>query len=266
MKKIFISADIEGTCGIIHWDETTMNKPDYAPFARQMSREVAAACAGAMAGGADEVLVKDAHDSARNIMAELLPRRTKLCRGWAQGLYCMMEGLTGDYDGAMFTGYHAAAGIDGNPLSHTMSLRIHEVRINGEIASELHINCLIAAMLGVPVRLVTGDRALCEWMGSVNPNVLTVPVNEGFGRGAISIHPEEAVERIRDAAERAMALDGALCQFPMPEGFAIDVCYREHAAARSAGLYPGCKQTGARTVRFETANYEDALRFFHFCL
>ena len=40
MKKIFLSADIEGTCGIIHWDETEKTKADYAPYARQMTREV----------------------------------------------------------------------------------------------------------------------------------------------------------------------------------------------------------------------------------
>ncbi|MDD4081715.1 MAG: M55 family metallopeptidase, partial [Eubacteriales bacterium] len=38
MKKLFVSADIEGTCGIAHWDETSRNRPDYAPYARQMTR------------------------------------------------------------------------------------------------------------------------------------------------------------------------------------------------------------------------------------
>ena len=51
MHRIFISADIEGTCGIAHWDETELGKAEYEPFRRQMTREVAAACAGATAGG-----------------------------------------------------------------------------------------------------------------------------------------------------------------------------------------------------------------------
>lgn len=42
MKKIFLSADIEGTAGIVHWDETETGKPLYDRFARQMTREVAA--------------------------------------------------------------------------------------------------------------------------------------------------------------------------------------------------------------------------------
>ena len=43
LNRIFLSADIEGTCGIAHWDETELDKPDYEPFRRQMTREVAAA-------------------------------------------------------------------------------------------------------------------------------------------------------------------------------------------------------------------------------
>ena len=47
MKKLFISADIEGTCGIANWNETEKNHADWAYFADQMTREVAAACEGA---------------------------------------------------------------------------------------------------------------------------------------------------------------------------------------------------------------------------
>ena len=42
--KIFISSDMEGTCGIVDWQETDKGKDLYERFAAQMSREVAAAC------------------------------------------------------------------------------------------------------------------------------------------------------------------------------------------------------------------------------
>ena len=67
--RLYLSADIEGTCGIADWAETeraTMD--DYRPFAAQMTAEVAAACEGAVAAGAEDILVKDAHDSARNLV------------------------------------------------------------------------------------------------------------------------------------------------------------------------------------------------------
>ncbi len=266
MKRIFLSADMEGTCGIANWDETNKNKPDYTYFANQMTREVAAACQGALDGGADETLVKDAHDSARNIDPSGLPEQAKIFRGWAGNLSSMMMGLETGFAGVIFTGYHSAAGINGNPLSHTMNTQNVFVKINGELASELMINSLTAAMLNVPVLMVTGDKALCEWITKVNPNILTVPVNEGTGRGALSIHPDLAVRRIRETAEKAMALDGSLCMFPMPPHFAVEICYKEHSAALSNSFYPGCVQMDSRTVRFETDEYMEVLRFFHFCL
>ena len=51
MKELFISADIEGTTGIASWDEASPSKPDYQYFQNQMTREVAAACEGALAAG-----------------------------------------------------------------------------------------------------------------------------------------------------------------------------------------------------------------------
>ena len=57
--KVFLSADMEGTCGIASWAETERSTPfDYAPLQKQMTREVAAACRGALAAGAEEVLVR----------------------------------------------------------------------------------------------------------------------------------------------------------------------------------------------------------------
>lgn len=266
MKKIFLSADMEGTCGINNWDETEKNKPDYAPFVQQMTREVAAACEGALAGGASELLVKDAHDSARNILADELPEPVKLLRGWTTGPLSMMAGLDESFSGVIFTGYHSAAYMNGNPLSHTMNTRNNYVKINGSLAPELMINSLSAAMLNVPVLMVTGDRMLCEWITSINPNILTVPVNEGTGRGTLAIHPREAVRRIRETAQRAMELDPKKCMFPLPKHFVVEINYKEHSAALSNSCYPGCVQADAKTVRFESDKYMDVLAFFHFCL
>lgn len=45
--NLFISSDIEGTCGIAAWSETRAGQADrgYAYFKQQMSREMAAAAA-----------------------------------------------------------------------------------------------------------------------------------------------------------------------------------------------------------------------------
>lgn len=258
--KLYLSADIEGTTGITLWDETENGHSRYPYFAEQMTREVAAACQGAMDAGCDEILIKDAHDSACNLIPTLLPEEARLFRGWGSDIMSMMAGLEKDCDGVIFTGYHSGAGMDTNPLSHTMNTRNNWVRINGMIAPELMINSLTAAYLGVPVRMVTGDKGLCEWMKAINPNVETVAVSEGRGRGSISIHPQKALRLIREAACRAMKKDAKDCMFPLPERFKVEISFKDHFRAKSGASYPGVRQTGPAEVIFEADDYMDVLR------
>lgn len=264
--KMFLSCDIEGTCGIAHWDETEKSKADYAAFSTQMSREVAAACEGALAGGADDLFVRDAHDSARNIQPVMLPETVQIFRGWGRDPYSMMSGIDESYDGVIFTGYHSAASWSGNPLSHTMNTRNNWIRVNGEVCSELMMNSLTAAMFGVPVRMVAGDAMLCDWFHSKVPAAVTVPVSRGIGNGSVSIHPDKAVRLIREGAQKAAALDRDACMYPMPDHFTVEVNFRQHFAARSASWYPGASLQDATTVRFESDKWMDVLTFFHFCL
>ena len=96
--KVFISADIEGVNNIATWDETSMNSPEYQYFRKQMTEEVKRACIGAKNAGATEIFIKDAHDSARNLILSELPEYVKLHRGW-QGCPCsMMAGLDETFD------------------------------------------------------------------------------------------------------------------------------------------------------------------------
>lgn len=104
LNRIFLSADIEGTCGIAHWDETELGKPDYEPFRRQMTREVAAACEGAFAAGCEDLLIKDAHDSARNLIPAELPERVSIFRGWGSDIHSMMSGIDASFAGRNFHG------------------------------------------------------------------------------------------------------------------------------------------------------------------
>lgn len=265
-KKIFMSSDIEGTCGIAHWDETEKGKVDYPAFSTQMSREVAAACQGALDGGAVDVFVRDSHDSARNIQPGMLPEEVKIFRGWGRDPYSMMSGIDESFEGVIFTGYHSAASWDGNPLSHTMNTQNNFVKVNGEVCSELMMNSLTASMFGVPVLMVTGDKMLCEWFSTKVPDAMTVPVSYGIGNGSVSIHPDKAVKQIQKAAKKAVHLDGKKCLFPMPEHLTVEVCYKLHHKARSASWYPGAHLENSTTVVFESDNWMDVLTFFHYCL
>lgn len=265
--NVFISADIEGTCGITDWSETERGAmDDYRPFQKQMTREVKAACEGYNDAGTAEVFIKDAHDSARNLDVPELPRNIRILRGWTGDPLSMMSGLdTGDFGAVLFTGYHAWASCPGNPLSHTMNLRNEHVLINGVHASEFLINAYTAGYYGVPVAFLSGDQDLCDFAREFIPEMVTVPVNRGVGGGVTSIHPDLAVERIRAGAKEAV-LRAARCGVPMPERFDSEVRFREHKTAYSKSFYPGARLEDGKNVCFSTDDWYEMLRFYHFVL
>jgi len=262
--KIYISADIEGTTGIAHWDETARSKPDYSDFQKQMTAEVVAACEGAINAGAKEIVIKDAHDSARNIIQSKLPECVRLIREWSGHPYSMMHGLDDTFDAVMMTGYHSRVGSDANPLAHTFTGSVAYLKINERLASEFLINAFTAAHVGVPVVMVTGDLGLCREVGEFNSRILTVPVNEGSGGAIISIHPNLAIRRIEDAARDALSGDISTCKIELPAKFIVELGFRDYIKAYKASFYPGVKQINPQTVQFECADYFDVLRTLMF--
>jgi D-amino peptidase len=263
--KIFLSCDIEGTNGICSWDETDKPKADYAVFAERMTREVAAACDGINDAVPEcEIVVKDAHDSARNIDHSMLPRNTKLIRGWASSPYSMMFGIDGGFDAAMFTGYHSGAGYNGSPLAHTMdSTDYYKIMLNGRPASEFLINYYAALYNNVPVLMVTGDEVLCQTVRETDPAISTVAVNTGVGSSVMAEHPDITIERIRETAANAIFKRDNV-SMKMPRSFEAEISFRQHAAALRISWYPGAYAVDAHTTGFRTDDYMDFLRFLMF--
>lgn len=250
--KIYISVDIEGVTGVTSWSETILGNSDHVQFSQQMTREAISACEGAIAMGAKEIYVKDAHDSARNMDITKLPKCVKLIRGWDSTPDSMMEGLDDTFDGVIFIGYHSAAGTDGNPLAHTMNLNSNYVKINGELASEFVINSYVAASCGVPVVFLSGDKMLCDKSKEFNPSIETVAVKEGIGGATININPDLACELIKEGVKKGLKRISS-CKIDIPDKFETEINYKEHKDAKRASYFPGVEQISAHTVKF-TAN------------
>jgi len=262
--KIYISVDLEGICGTTHWNEVTRGKEQYQEFQKQTTAEVVAACDGAFEGGASEIVIKDGHDSACNIIAAELPRKTQLIRGWSRHPYMMMQGLDHSFDAAFMIGYHSLAGSDGNPLSHTMSTKIVKITINDYPASEFLINWYTALFEKVPVVFVSGDRMLCDHAAELQPGIETVAVKEGSGDSTINIHPVSACEKITETACKALSLVRPDYLVELPPEFTATVTYSKTQDAYKASFFPGASLISACTVSFAATDYFDLLRFFLF--
>lgn len=265
--KVYISADIEGVCGSTHWDEADNNKKDYTEFQKQMTAEVAAACKGAIAAGANEIVVQDAHGTGRNITAKDLPDSVKLIRGWSGSPHAMVQELDHTFDALMFVGYHSQAGSSGNPLAHTMrGSYVDYLKINEHYASEFLLHGIFAATMGVPVAFISGDSDLCYDVKEINEYITTVAVKQGIGDSTLNIHPKEAIDKIWQGAESALKSDLNKCLLPTYDEYKIELRFKKHQQAYDASFYPGCKLIDTQTISFTTKDYFEVMRMMHFVI
>ena len=265
--KVYISADIEGVAGIISSDEGNLDQKASAYFCEQMTLEVKAACEGAIAAGAKEILVKDAHWTGRNIIPRLLPESVKILRGWTGHPFSMMAEIDSSFTAAAYVGYHARAGSAGNPLAHTMrSSVVREMRLNGKPASEFTLNTYTATMVGVPVVFLSGDESLCAEVKDYNETIKTVATMKGIGPASISIHPDVAIRQIKEGMREALSRDFKKAMWPLPGSVQVEIDYIRPVEAYGRSFYPGARLVGEYTVRYESKSWDDCLRMIHFCI
>lgn len=262
--KVYISADIEGVTGIAHWDEAGKAHADYAEFREQMTREVAAACRGALAAGADQVLVKDAHATGRNLLHQKLPEGVRVIRGWAGHPLCMVQELDESFDAVMMIGYHSRAGSGANPLAHTLSGRLALAELNGRAASEFLLHAHAAATFGVGVALVSGDEDLGRHVRETHEGIRTVASGRGVGASMVAEHPDLVVARIEAAATEALRGDLASLVLPLPGSFTLRLRYKEPKDAYRAGHFPGMRQEDDTTVSLEASAFLEVMRALMF--
>jgi D-amino peptidase len=203
--RVFLSSDIEGCAGISDWDQVRIGEPEFALGRELLTGEVNAAIDGAIEGGAEHVLVNDAHSTMHNLNPGALHHGASYLSGAHKPLY-MMEGLDGSYDAVFMVAYHGSIGAERAILSHTYNPRaIWEVRLNGQPVGESALNALVALHHGVPVVLITGDGATAEEARPFMPDLEAVVVKRSITRfAAESVHPECARRLIRAGARAAI--------------------------------------------------------------
>jgi D-amino peptidase len=259
--KVFLSSDMEGTAGIADWEQCLGDGPQAASGRRLLLGEVNAAIEGAAAAGAAEIVVNDSHSTMRNLPPAELAAGASYISGSHKPLY-MMQGLDGTFGAVMFVSYHGSAGAAAG-LSHTYNPRaVTEARLDGAVTGEAGINALAAAHFGVPVVLVTGDRAACEEVAALIPGIQAAVVKEHVSRSAASsLHPARACALIRERAETAVA--GAAAAQPPPVGAGVlELSVRTTDIAEAASWVRGVERTGPRQVRIHGSDHLATYRAF----
>ena len=262
--KVYISVDIEGIAGIAHWDEARKPNRDYLEFAERMTAEAVAACEGALAAGADEIWVKDAHGTGRNILAERLPEPARLIRGWSGHPYGMVQELDQSFDAVVFVGWHGPASHQNNPLSHTLTGLYARVTLNGEPCSEYLLHAHIAALTSTPVVFLSGDTGICTLARHTNPAIVTVETNTGHGESVLASHPAATRREIRAGVEQALRGDLGQHVQPSAPSYELRIRYHHHGLAYQKSFYPGARLDGSDTVVHKHSDFYEIARLLRF--
>ncbi len=262
--KLYISADMEGTAAVASWSQVDpKNTTEYPYYRKLMSLEVRAAIDGAREAGATATLVNDSHSAMRNVLWDDLPDGARMIYGNRKP-FSMTEGIDATFAAAFFTGYHAGVGEADGTLAHTYSPdTLYNVRVNGIACSETLLNAAVLGTYGVPVVLVTGDRATCEGAKAHLPWITTVVTKEAIGYYAVdSLSPAEVRRRIRAGATAALEDLSRARPYIFPAPIALEIDFARVENADFAELIPGVERIGGRTVRFVHDDYRVVFRAF----
>ena len=260
--RILVSADMEGATGVTWPADVEPGNPQWQRLRALLTGDVNAAVAGLCAGGADEVVVNDAHSTMRNLLIEQLDPRASVLTGRHKSL-SMLEGIQDPaVAGLVFLGYHVGAGADG-VLAHTyLPNSITEVRVDGVLASEGRLNALVAEEFGVPVILVTGDDAACTDAASYAPRARAAAVKDHVSRyAAVCRTPEVTGALIQERAQEAAALAGRRPP-PPPAPHRVEVELDAAHLAEAATLIPGVKRIEVRRVGYTSESAYAMIRSF----
>lgn len=261
--KVLISADMEGATGVTWPADVEPGTEQWQRCRAMFTSDVNGAIAGLFDGGADEVLVNEAHATMRNLLLEQLDERATMITGRHKAL-TMVEGIqSGDVDGVVFLGYHAGAGAEG-VLAHTyLPNSITGVWVNGDPASEGRLNALVAAEYGTPVVLVTGDDRACVDAATYAPLARTVAVKDYVSRYAARCRPPaRTFADIRAGAKEAAAL--AVRHEPSTDRgpYTVEIEVDATQLADFAGMVPTVERLAERRVSYTAGSAHDLIRCF----
>lgn len=246
--NVLISADMEGVAGVVVPAHTSATHPEYQRFRRLMTAEVNAAIEGALAGGADRVVVNDSHAMQTNLLIEELNPAAELISGVPKP-HAMLQGIGPSVDAVLLVGYHTRAGAQGGILAHSYTGVVADLYLNDQLVGETGLNAALAGAFGARVVLVTGDRAVTEEARALLGEIETVAVKEGVTcTAAQCLHPRVAQERIRKAAERAVQL--RVPPYTLASPITLRVSFTGAIHADLAGMAPGSRRINGRTIEW----------------
>ncbi len=241
--RVFICFDMEGISGIVHLTDCNEGGMDYQYFRKISTDEVNAAIRGAFKAGATKVVVRDAHETMRNLIPDKIDPRVNLIRGGdGADPEIMMQGAEGGFDALVFIGHHSAAGTPRGVLAHTMVVDgVQEFTINGRQIPEMAYCALIAGKYGIPAAYLSGDDVACAQAKEIfGDNFATTVTKKAMGWKTAECFPVNEVHRkIEEDVFMALTNPGGFCLYKIEPPYK---CYLRVKEGKDAKGNPVIKE------------------------
>jgi D-amino peptidase len=252
--RVHVISDMEGVAGLVKWEQVVGGEKLYEEGRVLYTEEINAAVRGAKAAGATEIVVMDCHGAGgaydfNSLLPDLLDPDCEYVvqKEWTEYTAFLESGC----DAALFVAMHAMAGTPDGVMSHTVSGQAWQnLRFNGRLVGETGINAALCGNWGVPVLLVTGDRAVCqEGRELLGDGLTTVEVKEGLGRFSARMKtPARARELIEEGAKRALSDLSAVAPYDPGRPCEIEIDFTSPDRLQAYANRKGVEVTGPRTL------------------
>jgi len=267
MRRLFISADLEGCAGVSSQLALAPDRPEWIAARRWMANEVRAVADAALENGYDEVIVADSHGNGHNIDPDLLPAGTHLIRSWPRPLLHVQGIEMEDVCACAMIGYHCGSTSVSGTLAHSFSgPAFRSIKLNGEPCSEGYFGAAVAGELGKPVVLVSGDDAFVRESAAFAAAATRFCSKRSLGwRSQMSESPARVCEGLKRAAASAFAA-------PLPEPFRLkgpyvmELSMTTQLAAEMLAYVPNVERVDAFSVSVSFGRLVPALRFLAFAM
>ncbi len=255
--KVYMTCDMEGATGVVAWEQCDKTRPEFADARRLLVSDVNAAIAGALDGGATEVIVADMHDGSLVLPFADLDRRARYVIGVPHS-GPRFPFLDSTVDAFFCVAYHAMAETPHAVLCHTMTTEWSEFAVNGRAVGEVGIDAALAGAVGVPTVLVTGDQYVCAEGRELLGDIETAQVKHATDRHrALCLPVEETAALIRAKAAAALSKLDKVQPLDFGSPVTVTVRHRTMQGADQAAASPGAERVDPLTVRWQYNRFEE---------
>ena len=266
MKKIYISADIEGIWGNSNPAYTSKSGSQYEEYRTNMIREVNLVIDLLFQNGVDEVVVNDGHGNMDNLLPSRLdPRAAFVTSNGAYKEYGMMEALDASFDGVCFIGYHCRSNTHGI-MAHTIwGGMIRSIVVDGKEMGEGGINAKLAQEYGVAVILASGDDLLKDQLEEeVEDPVFYVETKKVINSQSALCCSWDTLEKRYESAIRR-AVHGPKKKGE-PKSHTMEITFHHERNADFAARMDGVTRMDACTVRIQKEDFDTLYRYMRFVI